>query len=114
MSSKFILGGDQMKKSQMHAISYSIRKREEEKRLQELEQLGFAEVFNYQTLYKTTRGFLNADENGRKKAIKSALSAMENRLDRLIKCNAKTSDGTPHKDIDTLNGLISKFKNLIK
>lgn len=98
----------------MNAISYSIRKREEEKRLKELEQLGLAEIFNYQTIYKTSRGFLNADENGRRKAIKSAVNAMETRLDRLIKCNAKNSDGTPHKDIDELSGLISKFKNLIK
>ena len=103
-----------MKKSQMHAISYSIRKKEEEQRLKELEQLGLAEVFNYQTIYKTSRGFLNADENGRKKAIKNAVQAMETRLDRLIKCNAKNSDGTPHKDIDKLGGLIPRFKNLIK
>lgn len=103
-----------MKKSQMNAISYSIRKRDEARRQKELEQIGLAEVFGYQTIYKTMRGFLNADENGRKKAIKSAVTAMETRLDRLIKCNAKNSDGTPHKDIDKLNGLIPKFKNLIK
>lgn len=107
-------------KAQLHAISrYYSDKRDREQR-ERLEQLGLDQVFKFQTVYASMRGFLDLYEECTTRAkqwhrtLQSAADGMRARAKYLADRNAKNSDGTPHRDIERLSRLADQIEEGLK
>ena len=89
-----------MKKSQLNAISYYYSNKRKEEEKSECEKLNLLTAFDFQSQFKTIKGFLNAYKN---KSQKFALAKEEaiKRIDLKIK-SVEGSNNNP--------GLVKKLK----
>lgn len=80
-----------MKKSQLYAISYSYARKKAAEDFEKAENLKINYIFEFQEIYKTLGGFVNAYKSRQfLKAVKQAKEKATARKEQLLKCGCKS------------------------